>query len=152
MVPVPPAVARVLALLTLAACALGAQAQELVSVRSPVVNLRATPSTEGEVLWQLRRGYPLQVLQRQGDWIRVRDFEGDEGWVAARLTGEERHHVVRARTLNLRSGPGLEWQVVGTARYGDVLATVRRQGDWVQLRAPDGSGTVWAASDHLWGW
>ncbi|WP_334154533.1 SH3 domain-containing protein [Tepidimonas sp.] len=131
---------------------MGAQAQELVSVRSPVVNLRATPSTEGEVLWQLRRGYPLQVLQRQGDWIRVRDFEGDEGWVAARVTGEERHHVVRASTLNLRSGPGLEWQVVGTARYGDVLATVRRQGNWVQLRALDGSGTVWAASEHLWGW
>lgn len=152
MVHVPPAIARALALLALAASALGAQAQELVSVRSPVVNLRAAPGTGGEVLWQVTRGYPLQVLERQGDWIRVRDFEGDEGWVAARVTGGERYHVVRARTLNLRSGPGLEWQVVGNARYGDVLATVRRQGDWVQLRAPDGNGTVWAASEHLWGW
>ncbi|WP_334135945.1 SH3 domain-containing protein [Tepidimonas sp.] len=92
------------------------------------------------------------MLQRQGDWLQVRDFEGDEGWIAARLTGPQRHHVVRARVLKQRSGPGPQWQVVGRARYGDVLATVRRQGDWVQLRAPGVAGTVWAASDHLWGW
>ncbi|MEW6694812.1 SH3 domain protein [Tepidimonas thermarum] len=152
MVHVPSAVARVLALLVLLVGAWSAHAQELVSVRSPVVNLRAAPGTEAEVLWQLKRGYPLLVLERRGDWLRVRDFEGDEGWVAARVTSDARYHVVKARTLNLRSGPGLEWQAVGTARYGDVLATVRRQGDWVQLRSPDGNGTVWAASDHLWGW
>ena len=151
MVPINRAIARTWAM-ALAALALGVQAQELVSVRSPVVNLRAAPAPDAEVQWQLKRGYPLLVLQRQGDWLRVRDFEGDEGWIAARVTGPERYHVVRTRTLNLRSGPGLEWQVVGRARYGDVLATVRRQGDWVQLRAPDGHGTVWAASEHLWGW
>lgn len=152
MVSVSSALARTVAaaLLTVAAAAL--HAQELVSVRGPVVNLRAGPTTDSEVLWQLRRGYPLLVLERQGDWLRVRDFEGDEGWIAARLTGSERYHIVRARTLNLRSGPGTEWQIIGQARYGDVLATVRRQGDWVQLRAPDGQGTVWAASDLLWGW
>lgn len=152
MVFVPTAVARALALLALAASALSVQAQELVSVRSPVINLRAAPGTDAEVLWQVKRGFPLQVLGREGDWLKVRDFEGDEGWVAQWVTDSARHHVVRARTLNLRSGPGLEWQVVGTARYGDVLGTVRRQGDWVQLRAPTGNGTVWAASEHLWGW
>lgn len=152
MVFLPRALARSLALLALAASAWSVHAQELVSVRSPVINLRAGPGTDAEVLWQVKRGYPLQVLQRQGEWLKVRDFEGDEGWVANWVTDSARHHVVRATTLNLRSGPGLEWQAVGQARYGDVLATVRRQGDWVQLRSPNGSGTVWAASEHLWGW
>ncbi len=152
MIRILPIVARTGAALCLALATLSAHAQELVSVRAPTANLRAGPGTDSEVRWQLRQGYPLLVLQRQGDWLRVRDFEGDEGWIAARLTDTRRHHVVRARVLNLRSGPGREWQVVGQARYGDVLATVRRQGDWVQLRAPSGNGTVWAASDHLWGW
>lgn len=126
-------------------------AQELVSVRAAVANLRAGPGTDTEVRWQLRRGFPLQVLQRQGSWLQVRDFEGDEGWVAAALTGPARHHVVRARVLNLRSGPGTQHPVVGTARYGDVLPTLRRTGDWVQLRGPNGQ-PVWAAAEYLWGW
>lgn len=135
----------------LAAATLGAAGQELVRVRAAVANLRASPALDGQVLWQLRNGYPLQVLQREGEWLRVRDFEGDEGWIAARLTEPRRHHVVRARTLNLRAGPGLQHPVVGVARYGDVLPTLRRAGDWVQLRGPDGR-PAWAAAEHLWGW
>ncbi len=143
-------------LITAAALGLSALAptwaQELVSVRNPNVNLRAQPGTQGEVLWKLAQGYPLQVLERQGNWLRVRDFEGDEGWIARSVTSDTRHHVVKARVLNLRAGPGTQHPVVAKAAYGDVLRTSRRQGDWVQLQAPKGGGTVWAASDLLWGW
>ncbi|TSE26727.1 hypothetical protein Tsedi_00435 [Tepidimonas sediminis] len=151
MGPVVTRITRWLLPWLLAGLTLGAAAQELVSVRGAVANLRAGPGTASEVLWQLRAGYPLQVLQRDGDWLRVRDFEGDEGWIAARLTGPQRHHVVRVRTLNLRAGPGTDHPVVAVARYGDVLPTLRRAGDWVQLRGPGGQ-PVWAAAEHLWGW
>ncbi|WP_101049660.1 SH3 domain-containing protein [Macromonas nakdongensis] len=143
-------------LITAAALGLAALApswaQELVSVRNPSVNLRAGPGTDTEVLWKLTQGYPLQVLEKRGDWLRVQDFEGDGGWIARSVTSDARHHVVKATRLNLRAGPGTEHPVVGQAVYGDVLRTAVRQGDWVQLQAPQGGGTVWAASDLLWGW
>lgn len=149
-----PAHARTL----IAATALGLAAlaptwaQELVSVRNPSVNLRAGPGTESDVQWKLTQGYPLQVLESRGNWLRVRDFEGDEGWVARSVTSDARHHVVKASVLNLRAGPGTQHPVVAKAAYGDVLRTARRQGDWVQLQDPKGGGTVWAASELLWGW
>lgn len=149
-----PAHARTL----IAAAALGLAAlaptwaQELVSVRNPSVNLRAGPGTESNVQWKLTQGYPLQVLESRGNWLRVRDFEGDEGWVARSVTSDARHHVVKASVLNLRAGPGTQHPVVAKAAYGDVLRTARRQGDWVQLQDPKGGGTVWAASELLWGW
>lgn len=127
-------------------------AQDLVSVRNPSVNLRAGPGTDTEVLWKLTRGYPLQVLETKGNWLRVQDFEGDGGWIARSVTSDARYHVVKATRLNLRAGPGTQHPVAAQAVYGDVLRTARRQGDWVQLQAPKGSGTVWAASEHLWGW
>ncbi|WP_390617313.1 SH3 domain-containing protein [Tepidimonas ignava] len=37
-----------------------------------MVNLRAGPGTDTEVRWQLRQGYPLQVLQRQRSWLQDR--------------------------------------------------------------------------------
>lgn len=137
----------------LAACAvsLTAGAQQLVSIRASAANLRAAPGMSGEVLWQLGRGYPLEVLERQGNWFKVRDFEGDQGWVAASTTSTQPYHVVRARSARLRAGPGDEHPTVGYAVYGQVLQTELRAADWVRLRLEPGR-TAWIARDLLWGW
>ena len=34
-------------------------AQDMVSVKSAIVNMRAGPSTRADVLWELDQGYPL---------------------------------------------------------------------------------------------
>jgi len=143
---------------TLMAAALGGAlmgqvgAQELVSVRNAKVNLRTGPDTGSEVQWKLAQGYPLQVLARQGDWLQVQDFEGDKGWIARSVTADTPHHIVKTKLLNLRAGPGADHPLVGSAAYGDVLRTERRQGDWVLVRHPNGRDTAWAAAQHLWGW
>ena len=129
-----------------------ALAQELVSVRNPTVNLRASPGTDAEVLWKLSQGYPLQVLEKKGDWLQVQDFEGDKGWIARSVTATAPHHVVKVKTANLRKGPGTRFPVVGKATYGDVLRTIRRQGEWVVVQSPTGKGQVWVSSSLVWGW
>ncbi|EWS62991.1 SH3 domain protein [Hydrogenophaga sp. T4] len=85
---------------TLAALATGlalltghtASAQSMVSVKGNVLNMRSGPGTNTEVLWELRKGYPLKVVARQGNWLKVSDFENDRGWVARSLTGRTPHH------------------------------------------------------------
>lgn len=143
-------------LLTCAALCVGtwaaANAQELVSVRQPTVNLRAGPGTDTEVLWKLSQGYPLQVLDKKGDWLQVQDFEGDKGWVARSITANAPHHIVKVKVANLRAGPGTQHRVLGKASYGDVLRTVRRQGDWVVVKLPKSGGQAWVASALVWGW
>ena len=138
-------------LLLLAGLATASHAQELVSVRTQGANLRSAAGTQAEVQWQLARGYPLQVLQREGGWLKVQDFEGDQGWVAASVTQAAPHHVVRVRSANLRQGPGTEFPVVGYAVYGQVLATEHRGEAWVRVRSRDGQ-SAWIARDLLWGW
>jgi SH3-like domain-containing protein len=126
-------------------------AQELVSVRNPTVNMRAGPGTDAEILWKLSQGYPLQVLDRKGDWLRVQDFEGDEGWIARSVTSGARYHIVKVKSANLRAGPGTQHKLIGNVSYGDLLRTTRRQGEWVQVRNPKG-GNAWIASSLVWGW
>lgn len=127
-------------------------AQELVSVRNATVNLRAGPDTSSEILWKLSRGYPLQVLERQGSWLKVQDFEGDQGWIARSVTSTRPHHIVKVQSANLRAGPGTRHRLVGNVKYGDVLRTGRRQGEWVQVDHPQRRGKAWIASDLVWGW
>ncbi len=43
----------------------GVQAREFVSIKGNAVNVREKPSTRSATLWELGRGYPLQVQQRK---------------------------------------------------------------------------------------
>lgn len=128
-----------------------AQARDMVSVRGEKANLRAGPGTDTEVLWELRRGYPLQVLRRQGGWLQVRDYENDRGWIARSLTGDEPHHVVKVARAQLRRGPGTQHPVAAQVTYGELLRTLGRQGSWVQVEREDGL-RGWVAAGLLWGW
>lgn len=127
-----------------------AHAQSMVSVQGSTLNMREGPGTNTAVLWELKRGYPLQITGRKGSWVRVRDFEGDTGWVARSLTGSTPHHVVKSRVANLRAGPGTQHRIVGRLEYGELLRTREKRADWVRVERSEGvSG--WIAKQLLWG-
>jgi len=133
-----------------ALCAGVAQAQSMVSIQGSTVNMREAPSTRSAVLWELRRGYPLQVTQRKGNWLAVKDFEGDTGWVARSLTGRTPHHVIKSKVANVRSGPGTQHRIVGRAEYGELVRTREKKDGWVRVEREQGvSG--WIARRLLWG-
>ncbi|MDP3348622.1 MAG: SH3 domain-containing protein [Hydrogenophaga sp.] len=127
-----------------------ANAQSMVSVKGSTLNMREGPGTHTAVLWELKRGYPLQITERKGSWLRVRDFEGDTGWVARSLTGNTPHHVVKSKVANLRAGPGTQHRIVGRLEYGELLRTREKRADWVRVERSEGvSG--WIAKRLLWG-
>lgn len=142
------------ALITTALCLMAlssAAAQTMVSIKGSVVNMREGPGTNRQVLWELERGYPLQVLKRQGRWMLVRDFENDRGWVARSLVGRMPHHLVKSRVANVRRGPGTGHAIVGKASYGELLRTVGKRGSWVKVRRENGQ-VGWIVERLLWGW
>ncbi len=128
-----------------------AQAQTMVSVNASTLNMREGPGTRHPVLWSLSRGYPLSVVSRQGNWLKVKDFEGDSGWVARSLTSSTPHHVVKVPTANLRSGPGTRYRIKGRLEYGEVMRTLQKQGQWVKVRH-ESLGQGWVARRLVWGW
>lgn len=73
----------VVLLLTLAAAGAPAAAETAYVSDELVINFRSLPSTNGRIAKMLSAGTPLEVLERQpeGEWVRVRTRDGDEGWV-----------------------------------------------------------------------
>jgi len=126
-------------------------AAKMVSIAGDEVNLRVSPTLRGAVKWVLGRGFPLQVIQSRGKWIKVRDFENDAGWVYAPLTSSVPHMVVKKKLVNIRSGPGEKYQVTGQASYGVVFRTLQQTGSWVKVKHETGK-TGWVARRVLWGW
>lgn len=144
-------ITRVLVAIALAMVLPAAGAANYISVARDQINMRSGPGTKFESKWLLSRGYPLQPIGRRGDWLKVRDFEKDEGWVLRSLTGKAPHHVVKSSSANIRSGPGVQHRRIGEAVHGEVLKTLERRADWVRVRQ-EGGVTGWVARRLLWGW
>lgn len=145
------ATATALALLTTTLAPAIAQARDFVSVKGSTLNVREKPTTRSATLWELGKGYPLQVVQRKGQWLRVRDNQSTLGWVHAPLTGKTPHMVVTARTANLRAGPGQNHRVVGKLDELEVVRTLKKQGSWAHVQRDSGQ-KGWVARSLAWGW
>ncbi len=128
-----------------------ASAAEFVSIKGATVNVREKPNTRSDTLWELGRGYPLQVTQRQGKWLKVRDFESSLGWVHAPLTAKTPHMVITAPTANMRTGPGTKFKRVATLEQHEVVRTLKKSGRWAQVRRENGQ-QGWIAKSLGWGW
>lgn len=129
---------------------------EMVSIDGNDVNMRSGPGTKYKVMWELGNGFPLIVLKRSGQWLRVRDFEGTIGWVHKDMAQRMPHMIVKVhknskKRINIRSGPGTKYRIVAKAYYGVVFKTLRQKNGWVNIQHEKGV-TGWVKRSLLWGW
>src|SRR5262245_18188433 len=53
-----------------------------VSLKADKVNVRRGPASEHQVAWVFqRRGLPVEIVAEFENWRRIRDNDGEEGWV-----------------------------------------------------------------------
>ena len=136
--------------------ALPAQAQDRevpywASLRVDPVNMRVGPSESYPIEWVYHRaGLPVKVVRLYQGWRRVRDQDGAEGWIVARLLNPERTAVVTGKGLaamraEADGGSALRWNlepgVVGKLRDCD--------NGWCELDVKGRRG--WVEQKRLWG-
>ncbi|OGQ94975.1 MAG: hypothetical protein A2521_06385 [Deltaproteobacteria bacterium RIFOXYD12_FULL_57_12] len=129
---------------------------DMVSIAQDKTTMHAGPGEKRPVLWELGRGVPLRIIDTQGTWLKLTDFEHDVGWVAKKQVSREPYFIVKANgnrqaRISLRKGPGPKQEVVGEAAYGVVLKNIARKKEWVKVRHESGL-TGWVRRDQLWGW
>lgn len=56
-----------------------------VIVAGKHANVRDGPGLDYGLLWTVDRGYPFNVLGADGDWLRLSDGDGLEGWMFRKL-------------------------------------------------------------------
>ena len=123
---------------------------ERMSVNADKANIRSGPGTEQyDVLWEVERYHPLDVIRTQGEWVFFRDFEGDEGWIHGSLLGKRATVITRSDMVNIRSGPGTQNDIVFKAERGVPFQVVKRQGDWIHIRSGAGDDG-WIHKNLVW--
>ncbi|KQQ87093.1 SH3 domain-containing protein [Massilia sp. Leaf139] len=138
------------AVLLMLACAQACGA-DFRSVGLPSVVLYDAPSVKGMKRYIAPRGMPVEVVARYGDWVKVRDADGELAWTESKGLSTRRNVVVKAGSAKVRAAPDEQAAILMTADKGVLLELGEPQaGDWVRVRHEDGiAGFVRAA--EVWG-
>lgn len=123
-----------------------------VSIGKSEANVRRGPGEDYPLLYQYRRrGLPVEIIAEYGQWRQVRDHEGAEGWMHARLLRGTRSVMVRqaANALTLRNRPDAAGGVVALVQSGTIGRLEDCENGWCEVDL--GSHEGWLQRDMLWG-
>jgi SH3-like domain-containing protein len=122
-----------------------------VSLRAETANARRGPGLSHRVDWTfVRRGWPLEVTAEYGQWRRVRDVAGAEGWVHhSLLSGTRTAVVVGDSVVRVHSNPSEASAVIALVEPGVVARFEGCEAKWCQVEAGETGG--WVPKDVLWG-
>ncbi|WP_048600438.1 N-acetylmuramoyl-L-alanine amidase [Rubeoparvulum massiliense] len=119
--------------------------QVLVAV--DVLNVRSAPRLDSEIVKQVKMSSVLSVLSQEKDWFQIQLEEPEQsGWVASWLVESanlpiQNQPMVTILTdgTNLRSGPGLDYEVLTHGQVGDKYPIITQENDWFKLQLTDGT-------------
>ena len=128
--------------------AVEAQAAEGGTVTASALNMRSEPSTGSSVLATVPRGTVVLVTETLDGWYKV-SYQGKTGYmskdyvsVSAEAAGSFGTGAVKGTYVNVRSGPGLTYGVIGTVNTGDSFAVTGVSGDWYKVDYKGAAGYI----------
>lgn len=128
----------------------GTDLSVFASLRAERVHVRAGPGTQYPISWiYVRRGLPVLITARFEFWRKIRDYDGDVGWIHQSLISNERTGLVIGGIRPLRNAPSEAAPVVLYAEPG-VQGHMRKcEKSWCEISISDHTG--WMQTSHLWG-
>lgn len=120
------------------------------------VVVRMGPGATYPVAWVVRGGHmPVEVVAESGDWLRIRDHEGEEGWVPRPAIGQERLAMLapwrKSVRLALRSKPAPDAPLAAWITPGVIVQVALCNGTWCRIEVPAANMHGWVGQEQLWG-
>ncbi len=133
------------------------------------LSVRSGAGTSFDVLGRLQQDDEIEKLETAADWMRIRRKSDNlTGWALNTLlvpvaappppppppppptTPPSKWYRVNTAVLNLRDGPGTNYNVIAKMNFNEVVEALLLSPDglWLQLRRSDGT-EGWASMDYL---
>ena len=134
-----------------------------VSLKADKVNLRKGPGQDHRIIWVYRHaGLPVEIIGETDHWRRVRDAEGNDGWIYfSLLSGRRTALIVPWSNLSagnseapdqntpLRIGQNKSSKVIALLEAGVVANINNCDGSWCNVSVDKFEG--WIEQEKLWG-
>jgi len=108
------------------------------------VNVRGKASFNGEVITKLQNGDAVTVIEQvilskpkagePSQWAKITYPASAHVWVHSSYLNADK--TVKPKKLNIRTGAGENYSVVGTLEQGTTVKEVSTKGNWTEIEAP----------------
>lgn len=124
------------------------------STKSAPVNIRQGPSKDHDIAWTfVKAGVPVEITQEFDIWLRIRDSEGQEGWVQKTLLSGRRTALVapweKKGTTPMRDKGEAAARIVANVEPGVLVEVAECSGRWCRIAADGIKG--WMEQGRIWG-
>jgi len=124
-----------------------------VSIRSGEANLRVGPGHHFPAEWTYERArMPVEIIAEFGDWRKIRDYEGTQGWFHRSLLSGRRSIIVLKNRLLLKKKGDKSARTIASLQNGVIAELLKCKKDWCHIHiksAPSVKG--WVEKSHIWG-
>jgi len=121
------------------------------------LNVRSGAGTTYSVVGSLANGTKVEVLKEQSGWTQIKAGT-TQGWVSATyltygsttppVTPTTKTGTIKVNgSLNVRSGAGTTYSIVGSLSNGAKVEVLKEQNGWAQIKS--GSTQGWVSADYI---
>lgn len=122
-----------------------------VTVSSNEAYVRAGPGKKYPIQWVFKRsGIPVEITLEFDHWRKVKDFEGQEGWIHKSLLSGKRNAMINAEDQVSLLRKAEEGSKLIAYLQPDVIVKLEEcRPIWCRIEASGYKG--WVAKENLWG-
>lgn len=127
----------------------GLPVPRFASLKFGEVNLRTGPGTRYPIRWVYKRHHmPVEVVEEFGQWRKLRDMQGDEGWAHQSQLSGSRSAIFKSETV-LRRYPEQNAPPMIRVGKGVIAKLLECDIDWCEVQVE--SYKAWTTKKAIWG-
>ena len=115
-----------------------------VIIDTDTLNIRSGTGTNYSVVGQVKRGDVYTIVETKNNWGKLKS---GTGWISLDycikkdviLSNQPELYEILADNLNVRKGPGTNYEVISSVKKGDVYTIIEKENDFGKLK----SGLGW---------
>ncbi len=120
-------------------------------ITTTTINVRRGPGTNYEIVAKIPTGIRVQVVGKEGNWLKVESKHGNPpGYIDARYvrpaggqaqsTAPSVSGIYKTTAdVNVRRGPGLNYEVVAKIPKDTEVEVVGTEGNWLKVQSKHGN-------------
>ncbi len=123
---------------------------EIRSLKNNKVNVRLGPSKTYPVKWIYTNKYlPVEIIDEQDNWKKIKDFENDVGWVHISQLSRKKSTLTLKDNLIIFSNPTIYSKPKAKVEIHQVFLVDKCIKSWCLVKNDQIHG--WITKEFLWG-
>lgn len=119
-----------------------AAAGQSALIKGSDVTLRSGPGNDYSKIGEAKKGSTLEVVGQKDGWYKLKYWK-IYGWatgqnITIKGTGNSKAVIVKAQSVNIRSGPGTTYSRVGGANKGQQFTVLKEKVGWYEVHIGEG--------------